>query len=217
MPGAGLLKIDRRAPPAMKKAIFHLKKSDPVLGGIIERVGPYKIQYRDPIFQTLVRSIVYQQLHGKAALSIFNRLMAAARTEPLTPEAILRLRPARMRALGLSPQKLNYIRELARMTRAGEVDFEACAALEDEAVVEHLTRVKGIGVWTVHMFLIFALRRPNVLPTGDLGVRAAIKKAYNLADLPKPVEMERLAAAWRPYCSVASWYLWRSLENQGAM
>ena len=201
----------------MRKAILHLKKADPVLAEIIDRVGPYKIQYREPVFQTLVRSIVYQQLHGKAALTIFNRLMEAAKADPLTPEAILRMRPAKMRSLGLSPQKLTYIRELARMTRAGEVDFGRCAALEDGAVVEHLTRVKGIGVWTVHMFRIFALRRTNVLPTGDLGVRAAMKRAYNLPELPKPAEMERIAAAWRPYCSVASWYLWRSLENQGAM
>jgi DNA-3-methyladenine glycosylase II len=201
----------------MKKAIAHLRKADPVLGAIIDRVGGYGIQYREPIFQTLVRSIVYQQLHGKAALTIFNRLAEAAGEDPLTPASILRLRPARMRALGLSGQKLAYIRELARMTRRGEIDFELCVALDDAAVIEHLTQVKGVGVWTVHMFLIFALRRPDVLPTGDLGVRAAIKKAYNLAELPKPAEMERLAAAWRPYCSVASWYLWRSLENQAAL
>jgi DNA-3-methyladenine glycosylase II len=201
----------------MKRALTHLKKADPVLAAIIDRVGPFKLEYREPIFQTLVRSIVYQQLSGKAALTIFNRLAAAANADPLTPESILKLRPARMRALGLSAQKMNYIRELARMTKRGEVDFTRVAALDDAGVVEHLTRVKGVGVWTVHMFLIFALRRPNVLPTGDLGVRAAIKKAYNLADLPKPDEMERLAAAWHPYCSVAAWYLWRSLENQGAM
>src|SRR5689334_19767790 len=201
----------------MKKAIDHLKKSDPVLAAIIDRVGPYRMEYRQPIFQTLVRSIVYQQLSGKAALTIFTRLMGAAKDDPLTPDSILKLRPARMRALGLSMQKLTYIRELARMTKRGEIDFEQCAALEDAAVVEHLTRVKGVGVWTVHMFLIFALRRPNVLPTGDLGVRAAIKKAYKLADLPKPAEMEQIASSWRPYSSFAVWYLWRSLENQGAM
>src|SRR6266481_5034323 len=108
----------------MRKALNHLKKSDPVMGSIIERVGSYKIQYREPVFQTLVRSIVYQQLNGKAALTIFNRLHAAAKADPLTPESILKLRPARMRAVGLSPQKLGYIRDLARLTRAGEVDFE---------------------------------------------------------------------------------------------
>jgi DNA-3-methyladenine glycosylase II len=201
----------------MKKAIQHLKAADPVLGTIIERVGPYRMRYRDPSFHTLVRSIVYQQLSGKAALTIFNRLIAAAKADPLTPEAVLRLRPARMRGLGLSKQKLTYIRELARMTRDGLVRFDQVGSLEDAAIIEHFTTVKGIGVWTAQMFLIFALRRLDVLPTGDLGVRAAIKKAYNLPDLPTPAEMEKIAAAWRPYCSVASWYLWRSLDNQGAM
>ena len=201
----------------MRKALNHLKKSDPVMREIIERIGKYAIEYREPVFQTLVRSIVYQQLHGKAALTIFNRLHEAAKADPLTPESILKLRPARMRKLGLSGQKMTYIRELARMTRDGEVDFERCESIADQEVIEHLTRVKGIGVWTVHMFLIFALRRHDVLPTGDLGVRAAMKKAYGLAELPKPEEMEKIAAAWRPYCSVASWYLWRSLDNVGAM
>jgi DNA-3-methyladenine glycosylase II len=201
----------------MKKALTHLKTADPVLGAIIERVGPYKIQYREPVFQTLVRSIVYQQLHGKAALTIYTRLAEAAKADPLTPESILRLRPQRMRTLGLSAQKMKYIRELARMTRDGEVDFGLCPQMDDAGVVEHLTRVKGVGVWTVHMFLIFALRRRDVLPTGDLGVRAAIKKAYGMEELPTAEEMERIASAWRPYCSVASWYLWRSLDNVGAM
>jgi DNA-3-methyladenine glycosylase II len=201
----------------VRQAIRHLKQADPVMGQIIERVGAYKIEYREPVFQTLVRSIVYQQLHGKAASTIFGRLKDAAQADPLTPESILKLRPARMRALGLSPQKLSYIRELARLTRNGDIDFASCETLADEAVIEHLTRVKGVGVWTAHMFLIFALRRPDVLPTGDLGVRAAIKKAYGLAELPTAEEMARIAAAWRPYCSVASWYLWRSLDNFGAM
>lgn len=201
----------------MKKAIQHLKTSDPVMGIIIERVGSYKMQYRDPSFQTLVRSIVYQQLSGKAALTIFNRLIAAAKADPLTPESILKLRPARMRTLGLSKQKLTYIRELARMARDGIVRFDHPDSLEDAEIIEHFTQVKGVGVWTAQMFLIFALRRLDVLPTGDLGVRAAIKKAYNLPELPTPDEMEKIAAAWRPYCSVASWYLWRSLDNQGAM
>jgi DNA-3-methyladenine glycosylase II len=201
----------------MRKALNHLKKADPVLGSIIQRVGPFKMEYREPVFQTLVRSIVYQQLHGKAAATIFGRLQAAAKVDPLTPESILKLRPAKMRSLGLSGQKMTYIRELARLTRDGTVDFEGCRTLEDAAVIEHLTRCKGIGVWTVHMFLIFALQRPDVLPTGDLGIRAAIKKAYGLADLPKPEEMEKIAASWRPYSSVACWYLWRSLDNAGAM
>lgn len=201
----------------MRKALTHLKKADPVMCSIIERVGSYKIEYREPVFQTLVRSIVYQQLHGKAALTIFNRLAAAAKADPLTPESILKLRPAKMRSLGLSKQKMTYIRELARLTRAGEVAFERLPEMDDVAIVETLTKVKGVGVWTVHMFLIFALRRHDVLPTGDLGIRAAMKKAYGLKELPKPAEMEEIARSWRPWSSVACWYLWRSLDNVGAM
>jgi DNA-3-methyladenine glycosylase II len=196
----------------MKKAITHLKKSDAILAAIIERAGAYKINYAEPGFQTLVQSITSQQLNGKAAATIFGRLKAAAKADPITPESILKLRPARMRSLGLSGQKMSYIRELARMTRDGEVSFEQCLTLEDGAVVEHLTRVKGVGVWTVHMFLMFALRRHDVLPTGDLGIRMAMKKAYGLEELPKPAEMEKIAEPWKPYSSVACWYLWRSLE-----
>ena len=206
-----------QAAKSMRKAINHLKKVDPVLASIIEQVGAYRIQYREPMFQTLVRSIVYQQLSGNAALTIFSRLIEGAKTEPLTPEAILKLRPQKMRKLGLSQQKLAYIRELARMTRDGEIQFERLAELEDNEVIAHLTRVKGVGVWTVQMFLMFALRRSDVLPVGDLGVRMAMKKAYGFAELPKPEEIERIAAAWKPWCSVACWYLWRSLESQGAM
>ncbi len=196
----------------MKKAITHLKKSDAILAAIIERAGAYKINYAEPGFQTLVQSITSQQLNGRAAATIFGRLKAAAKADPITPESILKLRPARMRSLGLSGQKMSYIRELARMTRNGEVSFEQCLTLEDGAVVEHLTRVKGVGVWTVHMFLMFALRRHDVLPTGDLGIRMAMKKAYGLEELPKPAEMEKIAEPWRPYSTVACWYLWRSLE-----
>ena len=201
----------------MRKAINHLKKADPVLAAIIKKAGPYRAKYMEPVFQTLVRSIVYQQLSGKAAMTIFNRLAEAAKVTPLTPEAILKMRPQKMRTLGLSKQKTVYIRELAKLTRDGDIQFERLPEMEDDAIIETLTRVKGVGVWTVQMFLMFALQRPNVLPVGDLGVRAAMKKAYGLAELPKPQEMESIAAAWHPYRSIASWYMWRSLENPGAL
>jgi DNA-3-methyladenine glycosylase II len=197
----------------MQKALKHLKK-DPVLAVIIRRTGPFSIDYREPVFETLVRSIVYQQLSGRVASVIFGRLKAALGDGPMTPAAILKLRPDRMRRLGLSGQKTLYIRELAKHTKKGSVVFEGLPEMDDQAVVEHLTQVKGIGVWTAHMFLIFALRRPDVLPTGDLGIRMAMQKAWNLAELPKPQEMETLAAKWRPWASVASWYLWRSLDNE---
>jgi DNA-3-methyladenine glycosylase II len=142
---------------------------------------------------------------------IFGRVVKAAGGK-VTPESILKLRPGRMRALGLSGQKTAYIRDLARHTRDGSVDFQELPDLPDEAVIERLTEVKGVGVWTAHMFLIFALRRTDVLPSGDLGIRVAIRKAYGLAELPEAGAIEALAAQWRPYCTVASWYLWRSLE-----
>jgi len=197
----------------MRKAILHLKKSDPVMRAIIERVGAYKIQHREPSFETLVRSIVYQQLSGKVASVILGRLIALLPEGKVTPQAILKLTPARMRKAGLSKQKTAYIRDLARKTNKGHVKFEALADLADQEVIEHLTQVKGIGVWTAHMFLIFALRRLDILATGDLGVRIAIRKAYQLEELPAPKQVEELAAAWRPYSSVAVWYLWRSLDS----
>jgi len=201
----------------MRSALKHLKKSDPVIAGIIQRVGACAIQYREPSFETLVRSVVYQQLSGRVASVIFGRLHAAAGEERLTPAGIMKLRPERMRKLGLSGQKTLYIRELAKHTKRGSVVFEDLHAADDAAVIEHLTRVKGIGVWTAQMFLMFALRREDVLPVADLGIRSAMKKAYGLEDLPKPAEMEKIAAAWKPYSSIACWYLWRSLENAGAL
>lgn len=197
----------------MQEAIHHLRRQDPVLAAIIDQVGDYRMQFRDPDFETLVKSIVYQQLSGKVASVIFGRLAAAARVGgKLTPEGILKLRPVRMRALGLSTQKTAYIRDLARHARDGVVRFDELGDLTDQEVIERLTQVKGIGVWTVHMFLMFALRRPDVLPTGDLGIRNAIRKAYGLEELPHPKAIEAMAERWRPYCTVASWYLWRSLE-----
>lgn len=195
----------------MKEAILHLKRSDPVLSGIIDRVGDYGIRFREPDFETLVRSIISQQLSGRVANVIFDRLAEAVGGK-LTPLNVLKLRPARMRSLGLSAQKTNYIRDLARHTRDGAVSFDELLELTDQEVIDRLTMVKGIGVWTAHMFLIFALRRPDVLPTGDLGIRNAIRKAYGLEELPSPADMETMAGRWRPYCTVASWYLWRSLE-----
>jgi DNA-3-methyladenine glycosylase II len=197
-------------------AVLHLRRADPVLAAIIARVGPFAMRYHEPTFHTLARSITYQQLSGKAAATIFGRLTAAA-GDPLEPGAILKLRPARMRRLGVSAQKTAYLRELARRTLSGDVDFPLCQQLDDAAVIEHLTRVKGVGVWTAHMFLMFALRRPDVLPTGDLGIRTAMQRAYALNALPAPREMERIAAPWRPWASVACWYLWRSLEGAAAL
>lgn len=195
----------------MQAAIDHLKSADPVLAALIERLGPPRIQYREPTFEILVRSIAFQQLNGKAAGTIYNRLVEAAGGK-ITPDSILKLRPHKMRAAGLSRQKLSYIRDLARQTRRGQVDFARLPAMPDDEVITHLTRVKGIGEWSAHMFLLFALRRPDVLPTGDFGVCNAIRKLYKKRTMPTPRQVERIAQAWHPYCSFAAWYLWRSVD-----
>ena len=195
----------------MRKAVNHLKKSDPVLRAIIERVGPCRMEFGTPEFSSLAEAIVYQQLNGKAAVTIFNRFAALA-GEPLTPEGILKLSDAQLRGVGLSKQKSAYLKDLAAKTASGLLDFARLPALTDEEVIQHLTQVKGIGVWTAHMFLMFSLRRPNVLPTGDYGVQVAMRKHYKKRKLPKPKDMEKIAKAWAPYRSVACWYMWRSLD-----
>jgi DNA-3-methyladenine glycosylase II len=201
----------------MRKAVAHLKKNDPVLRSIIERVGSYRLQKIEPTFESLVRSIVFQQLSGKVARVIFARLAEAAPGGAITPATILELPPERMRLAGLSSRKAAYIRDLAVKTLEGSIQFEALPAMNDADVIARLTQVKGIGVWTAHMFLIFALCRTDVLPVGDLGIRTAVRNAYGFEELPGAAELERLALNWRPYCSVASWYLWRMLDGQAGL
>ena len=217
----------------MRKAVIHLKNSDPILRRIITRIGPYRIQFSPPGFHSLAEAIVYQQLNGKAAVTIFNRFAALA-GEPLTPEGILKLSDEQMRGVGLSKQKSSYLKDLAAKTASGLLDFSRLPELSDEEVIEHLTQVKGIGVWTAQMFLMFSLKRENVLPTGDFGVRMAMFKHYldvqrakaskkpaaakngpkRKIKLPTPEQMEKIAECWKPYRSVACWYLWKSLDTQ---
>ena len=195
----------------MRKAILHLKKSDPVLAAIIERVGSYRIEYGEPTFHSLAEAIIYQQLNGKAAVTIFKRFAEVAGM-PLTPEGILKLTDQQMRSVGLSKQKSSYLRDMAERAVRGELDFSRLAEMDDEEVIEHLTQVKGVGVWTAQMFLMFTLKRPNVLPTGDYGIQNAIRKHYKKRKLPKPAHMEKIARCWEPYRSVACWYLWKSMD-----
>jgi len=195
----------------MRKAVNHLKKSDPVLRSIIERVGPCRMEFGEPTFHSVAESIIYQQLNGKAAVTIFKRFTDAAGL-PVTPEGILKLSDEQLRAVGLSKQKSSYVRDLAEKTKAGLLDFSRLHEQSNEDVIEHLTQVKGVGVWTAHMFLMFTLRREDVLPTGDYGIQAAMKKHYRKRKLPKPKDMEKIAKAWAPYRSIACWYLWRSLD-----
>jgi DNA-3-methyladenine glycosylase II len=217
----------------MRRAVIHLKKSDPVLRAIIQRIGPCRMQFGPPEFHNLAEAIVYQQLNGKAAETIFKRFAALAGA-PLTPEGILKLSDEQMRGAGLSKQKSAYLKDLAAKTSSGLLDFARLSELPDAEVVEHLTQVKGIGVWTAQMFLMFTLKRENVLPTGDFGVRMAMYKHYldmqrakatkksaaakkgrkRKIKLPSPEQMEKIAKLWEPYRSVACWYLWQSLDTK---
>jgi 3-methyladenine DNA glycosylase/8-oxoguanine DNA glycosylase len=195
----------------MRKAISHLKECDPILRAIIERVGPFRMEYGPPEFHSLAEAIIYQQLNGKAAVVIFKRFAALA-GEPLTPAGILKLTNEQMRSVGLSKQKSSYLRDMAERAMSRQLDFSRLHEMSDEEVIKHLTQVKGVGVWTAQMFLMFTLKRPNVLPTGDFGVQSAIKRHYKKRKLPKPAQMEKLAKAWEPYRSIACWYLWKSMD-----
>ena len=191
----------------------HLKKSDPTMRAIIEKHGPCRMAYGEPSFASLAETIVYQQLNGKAAATIFKRFTDLAGL-PLTPQGVLKLSDEQMRSAGLSKQKLSYLRSLAELTLSGDVNFEQLPNLSNEEVIEHLTRVKGVGVWSSQMFLMFTLRRPDILPTGDLGIQMAMQKHYRKRKLPKPKEMEKIAKPWAPYRTFACWYLWKSVDTK---
>ena len=169
------------------------------------------MEFGPPEFHSLAEAIVYQQLNGKAAITIFKRFAALA-GEPLKPEGILKLTDAQLRSVGLSKQKSSYLKDMAGRAARGELDFSRLPEMSDDEVIKHLTQVKGVGVWTAHMFLMFTLKRPNVLPTGDYGIQMAIKKHYKKRKMPKPEVMAKIAKSWEPYRSVACWYLWRSLD-----
>ena len=185
-----------------RKAVNHLKKSDPVLAAIIEQVGACRMEFGRPEFHSLAESIVYQQLNGNAAATIFKRFTALA-GEPVVPEGILKLTDGQLRSVGLSKQKSSYLKDMAGRAVRGELDFTRLPAMTDDEVIQHLTQVKGVGDWTAQMFLMFTLRRPNVLPTGDYGIQVAIKKHYKKRKMPKPEVMTKIAKSWEPYRSAA--------------
>jgi DNA-3-methyladenine glycosylase II len=194
-------------------AVKHLKLVDPRLGMIIESVGKYTIDKEPEPFRSFVEAIIYQQLAGSAADTIFRRFLKIYGGRFPSPRRIASTSSAELRAAGLSRQKIEYVRDLASRVSDKRLDLRRISELDDEEVVAELTQVKGIGRWTADMFLIFCLGKPDVLPVGDLGLRRAIKLTYELSDLPRPSEMHKLASVWKPYRSVATWYLWKSLAK----
>jgi len=210
----------KRRRPGPRAGLTHLKRADPVLAEVIANVGrlPNTSEGRpdkDDHYGALVRAIAGQQLSVKAARAIYGRLTDRFGGRPPTPSEILADEPEELRAAaGLSRAKVSYLRSLAEHVQGGELELERLDALDDEAVMAELVAVKGLGAWTAHMFLMFHLQRPDVLPVGDLGIRRAIERAYVLDDLPLAQEMEEIATPWRPYRTLACRYLWRSLANE---
>jgi DNA-3-methyladenine glycosylase II len=197
----------------LRRAVRHLKTSDPVLAGVIARVGPcrYRVREGGTHFEALTSSIIYQQVSGAAAASIQRKLQSAFGDRMPRPDEIVAASDETLRSAGLSRQKIGYLRDLAAHTSKGEIPFDTIHELPDEAVIAFLTQVKGIGRWTAQMFLMFRLGRPDVLPELDLGIRMAVKKAYRLRKPPDAKRLHKIGTPWAPYRTIASWYLWRSL------
>ena len=200
-------------PYDIQKARRHLRAADPVMRGVIDKVGPFTLRLERDRFAMLVRSIISQQISTSAARSIRRRLQELAGAEGICSAAVAGFSVEQLRSVGLSPQKASYLADLACKVSDGTVNLRQIGRLSDERIVEQLTQVKGIGRWTAQMFLIFALGRLDVFPHDDLGVRTAIRNHYGMADLPDKPTAIAIAAAWRPYASVASWYCWRSLDR----
>jgi DNA-3-methyladenine glycosylase II len=196
-------------------SVRHLKRVDPVLARVIESVGPCRIRTSDDPshFHALTRSIVFQQLSGKAAATILSRVVALFPDGVPTPEAVAATSDEALRAAGLSRQKIGYLRDLSSKVAGGALPLDEVESMSDDDLIDHLVQVKGIGRWTAQMFLMFRLGRRDVLPELDLGIQNAIKRAYRMRKRPTPKQVKKIGAKWAPHSSVASWYLWRSLDN----
>eukprot|EP00268_Persea_americana_P048283 TRINITY_DN508_c0_g2_i1.p1 TRINITY_DN508_c0_g2~~TRINITY_DN508_c0_g2_i1.p1 ORF type:complete len:359 (+),score=61.79 TRINITY_DN508_c0_g2_i1:255-1331(+) len=196
-------------------ALRHLRSVDPDLSRVIDSHQPPTFQNHYSPFHSLARSILYQQLAMKAASSIYGRFISLCGGEAnVVPEAVLALTPQQLRQIGVSARKAGYLHDLASKYCGGILSDAAIIAMDDKSLFSMLTMVKGIGAWSVHMFMIFSLHRPDVLPVGDLGVRKGVQMLYGLDELPRPSQMEQHCEKWKPYRSVGSWYMWRLLENK---
>jgi 3-methyladenine DNA glycosylase/8-oxoguanine DNA glycosylase len=199
-----------------RRARAHLRRVDPVIARVMDEVGPYRPGDRTggTHFLALARAMVYQQLSGKAASTIYNRLLDLYANREPGPDDILATSDERLRAVGLSRQKIGYLRDLSARVSRGELPLDHVESLADADLISHLVQVKGVGRWTAQMFLMFTLGRTDVLPDLDLGIQNAIKRAYRKRKVG-PKEVLKIGAKWSPYSSIACWYLWRSLDNGG--
>ncbi|HEU4563599.1 MAG TPA: hypothetical protein VFS05_03080 [Gemmatimonadaceae bacterium] len=197
-----------------RRAIVHLRGADPVMARVIDAVGACRFRARadGTHFDAILRSIVFQQLSGKAAATIHGRVLDLFGGRAPLPGELLATPDEPLRGAGLSRQKIGYLRDLAERAHGGAIPLDSLHELEDAAIIEALTSVKGVGRWTAQMFLMFRLGRPDVLPELDLGIRKAVMLAYGLRKMPEPRRLLAIGAPWSPYATIASWYLWRSLE-----
>jgi DNA-3-methyladenine glycosylase II len=202
------------------KAHEELAASDPVMAVLIDRFGELTIESRrarrPPMdaYGTLLRSVVGQQLSTKAAYTIYGRVLELFGGSTPTPQELLDIDPRLLREAGLSGRKVEYVRDLAAHVISGELELDRLSQLSDDEVTAEITAIRGFGDWSAQMFLIFFLERPDVLPTGDLGIRNAVRAAYDLDEVPTPAEVERIGEPWRPHRSLACIYLWKSLANE---
>jgi len=214
---AALVEKAERAGLDHRSAVRHLRTADPHLRSVIERVGACRLTTpaRPDVFHDLARSIVFQQLNGAAAGTIFRRFKELYPDRKFPhPDDILATSDKRLRSAGLSPQKLSYLRDLAAKLIDGTVDLRAVRSMDDEDAIEHLTQVKGVGRWTAEMVLMFTLGRPDVLPVDDYGFKRALQIEYKMRAFPKPEKIKKLAEPWRPYRTTGTWYLWASLNSK---
>ncbi|KAH7520026.1 DNA-3-methyladenine glycosylase 1 [Ziziphus jujuba] len=199
-------------------ALSHLRSSDPLLGTLIDAYRPPAFDSDRSPFLALAKSILYQQLAYKAAKSIYTRFVSLCGGEDLVlPDAVLSLSVQQLRDIGVSGRKASYLHDLSSKYKNGTLSDSSILDMDDDTLSTMLTMVKGIGAWSVHMFMIFSLHRPDVLPVGDLGVRKGVRLLYGLKELPRPLEMEDLCGKWKPYRSVGSWYMWRLMEAKGVV
>ncbi len=197
----------------IRKALLQLKRNDPVMRQLVREVGPFTLKTQSDYFLLLVRAIISQQISVGAARSIMRRLEERVGPGKISAAALSGLSPDELRSVGVSPQKSRYLLDLVERVDGRTLRLERVRRLDDDDAIEHLVQVKGIGRWTAQMFLIFGLGRLDVLPHADLGIQTAIRRQYGLRTNPKPARMEKIAKLWRPYCSIACWYLWQSLGN----
>jgi DNA-3-methyladenine glycosylase II len=199
-------------PAVLERARRSLSRRDPRMRPLIRQVGACRMERSGDPYRALVRSVLYQQLAGAAAAAIERRLKAGYRGRYPRAEVLAEASDAQLRSAGLSRQKMATVRGVARAFSDGTLSNRRLRGMDDEAVIEAVTQIKGIGEWTAHMLLMFSLGSLDVLPVGDYGVRKGAQQLYGLAEMPKPKELESLGERWRPYRSVASWYLWRQTE-----